>query len=199
MSIFRNHTPKRRNINGEVNSYGDHREDLKLDFQDRCGYCNDIDSWRFNWFEIDHFIPKTRNKKPFLTIKTETDYSNLVYACRSCNNAKRNKWPSNDENIPIINDEGFIDPCDDEYNSQFNRLHSGRIIPNTDLGEWMYEAMKLYKPQHEILWNIEQLHILIIEIRELVEKGPDDDIDLMKRLINLYNTYDDYIQKLFNH
>lgn len=199
MIIFRNHTPKRRNINGEVNTYGDHRENLKYDFKDRCGYCNDIDNWRFIWFEIDHFIPKTMNKKPFLTIKIETDYNNLVYSCRSCNNAKRNKWPSNDENVFSINNQGFIDPCDDEYNRQFKRLNSGRIKPNTDLGDYMYNAMKLYKPQHEILWNIEQLYVLIVEIRELVAKSPDADIDLMKRLIKLYNTYDDYIQKLFKH
>ena len=198
MSVFRDHTPKRRNITREVSSYGDHRDDLKKDFKDRCGYCNDIDNWRFIWFEIDHFIPKTRNKKPFLTIKTETDFSNLVYSCRSCNNAKRNKWPSNDENIPYINDEGFIDPCENEYNNQFNRDKSGRINPKTDLGNWMYKAMKLYKPQHEILWNIEQLHLLIKEIRVLVKENPND-LDLMNRLIDLYNTYDDYIQKLFQH
>ncbi len=198
MSNFREHTPKRRNIIKKVNSHGEHRKDLKTDYKDRCGYCNDLDNWRSIWFEIDHFIPQKRNKKQFLTIKTITDYTNLVYSCRSCNNAKRNKWPSNDEKVPNINNEGFIDPCEDEYKDQFNRLKNGRIKPNTDLGEWMYNAMKLYNPQHEILWNIEQVHILIIEIRDLVAKSPDD-IDLMKRLIILYNTYDDYIQKLFKH
>ena len=198
MSVFREHTPKRRNITTNVSSHREHRNDLKRDYQDRCGYCNDLDKWRIIWFEIDHFIPQKRNKKQFLTIKTSTDYSNLVYSCRSCNNAKRNKWPSNDETIPIVNNEGFIDPCNDDYNNQFDRLDSGRIMPRTDLGDWMYKALKLYNPQHEILWNIEQLYLVIVEIRRFVDENPDD-IDLMKRLITLYNAYDDYIQKLFTH
>jgi len=198
MSVFRKHTPKRRNITKSVSKHGAHRADLKLDFQNRCGYCDDIDIWRFIWFEIDHFIPQKRNKKQFLTIKSPTDYSNLVYACRSCNNAKSNKWPSNDQNIPNINNQGFIDPCDDDYNKQFDRLNNGRIIPIKPLGKWMYNALKLYKPQHEIIWNLEQLYILITELRELVKKMPDD-VHLKNRLIDLYNAYDDYIQDLFRH
>lgn len=174
MSVFREHTPKRRNIVRKVSKHGEHRKDLRLDFKNRCGYCNDIDNWRFNSFEIDHFIPKRRNKKQFLTIKESTDYSNLVYSCKSCNNAKSNKWPSNDQNVPNINDKGFIDPCDDEYGQHFDRQATGRIIAKTKLGIWMYNEIKLHKPQHEIIWNIEQLYILITELREVVEKLPDD-------------------------
>lgn len=198
MAVFRLQTPKRRNITIIVTTHGEHRNDLKKDFHNRCGYCNDIDNWRTIWFEIDHFIPQRRNKQQFLTRKSSTDYSNLVYACRSCNNAKSNQWPSNDENISNQNDEGFIDPCDDEYNNQFNRLISGRITPKTDLGEWMYKALKLYKPQHEIIWNIEQLHEVIKELRIEVKKYPDG-VELKDRLIDLYNAYDDYLQNLFKH
>lgn len=193
MSIFRAHTPKRRNITRIVHSHGEHRDDLKLDYIDRCGYCNDIDILRFIWFEIDHFVPRKH-----LNNISETDYSNLVYSCRSCNNAKRAKWPTRDENIHNHNNIGFIDPCEDDYKNQFERLNTGRIKPKTDLGEYMYNEMKLYKPQHEIIWNLEQLDALILEVRELVTQLPDD-FDLSKRLNNLYNTYYDYIQKLFKH
>ena len=193
MSNFRKQTPKRRNITKIVSKHGEHREDLREDFQHRCGYCNDIDNWRFIWFEIDHFAPQKH-----LNTISSTDYSNLVYSCRSCNNAKRAKWPSEDENIHNDGNVGFIDPCDDDYNKQFDRLDTGRIIYKTDLGEWMYNAMKLYKPQHEIIWNIEQLHNLITEIRVLVNDYPQEN-GLKDMLITLYNTYDDYIQKLFKH
>ena len=84
MSVLREHTPKRRNISSNVSAYGKHRDDLKLDYIDRCGYCNDVNTWRFIWFEIDHFVPKQH-----LETISEKDYSNLVYSCRSCNNAKR--------------------------------------------------------------------------------------------------------------
>ena len=193
MVKFREHTPKRRNNIKVVSNHRMYRTDLRKDFNNRCGYCNDIDTWRFNRFEIDHFVPQKHLK----TISS-TDYSNLVYSCRSCNNAKRAKWPSGDENIHNDGNIGFIDPCDDDYNKQFDRLDTGRIIYKTNLGEWMYNEMKLYKPQHEIIWNIEQLHNLITEIRVLVNDYSQES-GLKDMLITLYNAYDDYIQKLFKH
>lgn len=193
MSKFREHTPKRRNITKLVSRHGDHREDLRMDFQNRCGYCNDIDTWRFNWFEIDHFVPHKH-----LKMINDTDYSNLVYSCRSCNNAKRAKWPSKDETVHNDGKEGFVDPCNDDYDKQFDRLDSGRIVYKTDIGKWMYNEMKLYKPQHEIIWNIEQLHMLIKEIRVIVADFPNEN-KYRDLLLSLYNSYDDYIQKLFKN
>jgi len=104
MGIFRNYTPKRRSITVKVSSYREHNDNLKIDYHNRCGYCGSIDTWRIVWFEIDHFVPRK-----YLVKISDTDYSNLVYACRSCNNAKRAHWPTKDENIHNRNDEGFID------------------------------------------------------------------------------------------
>lgn len=196
MSIFREHTPKRRNITAAVNTYGDHRNDLRIDYKNRCGYCNDFDSFRFTYFELDHFIPQKKDKKPFLTIKSNTDYSNLVYSCKACNNAKSNKWPTNDENVPNRNNEGFIDPCDDDYNNHFGRTNSGRITHKTKLGEWKYNNLKFYKPQHEIIWNIEELEKLIIEIKALKVIAPDDN-RVKDLLISVYDEFYDYLNKLF--
>jgi hypothetical protein len=67
MSIFRAHTPKRRNIIRVVNSHGEHRVDLKLDYINRCGYCNDLDNLRFIWFEIDHFVPRKHKLRQIKT------------------------------------------------------------------------------------------------------------------------------------
>ena len=190
MSLFREHTPNRRNITAKVTRYGQHKDDLKIDYQGRCGYCNDIDTWRFIWFEIDHFVPKHHLK----TIQ-DTDYSNLVYSCRSCNNAKRAKWPTEDELVHNDGQVGFIDPCDAEYNNQFDRLENGRILPKTELGEWMYNAMKLYKPQHEIIWNIELVDNLIDEI----EAFPiDNNNDLKDKLLSVYREFKQYIKSLSN-
>ncbi|UTW67727.1 HNH endonuclease [bacterium SCSIO 12643] len=191
MSVFREHTPKRRNITTDVSAYGKHRDDLKLDYQNRCGYCNDIDTWRFVWFEIDHFVPKK-----YLKTISETDYSNLVYSCRSCNNAKRAKWPTGDENKHNESNKGFIDPCDDGYNNQFERLKTGSIRPKTELGEWMYNAMKLYKPQHEIIWNIDLLDQLIEEIETLLDASPNSDIE--NRLLEAYREFRKYVKNLSN-
>jgi len=191
MTVFRDHTPKRQAITKEVGSHTDHREDLMKDFQRRCGYCDDCDTWRFAWFEIDHFVPQKHLK----AIKT-TDYANLVYACRSCNNSKRAHWPTGSETIHNQNDEGFIDPCDNTYNDQFSRSTSGRIVLQTKIGEWIYNKLKLYKPQHEIIWNIEQLDILIAECKDLLNSLPDSAIK--DRLLLLYDQYHSYTKQLGN-
>jgi len=188
MYSFRDHTPVRRPITTAVASYRDHRADLKTDFVSRCGYCNSIDSWKVTYYEIDHFIPEK-----ILTIKTNTDYSNLVYSCRSCNNAKRKKWPTNDENVPNRNSEGFIDPCDPTYKDQFFRDSVGKIGHKTALGSWMYMELKLFKPQHQIIWNIEELEKLIDESEALVAKINNPALEA--RLLSLYRTYRNYVNQ----
>lgn len=195
---FRSHTPARRSNPKVVSDYKLHKDDLAFDFQNRCGYCNDLYLWRVATFEIDHFIPQNKDKKPFLTIKLPTDYSNLVYACRSCNNSKSNKWPTNDQNTPNLNDEGFIDPCSDQFNLQFSRMDDGKIKAETSLGGWIYRELKFYKPQHEVIYNIEQLDMLIAQSEELLETISD--IKLAERtknvLLNMYRNYQMYTKQL---
>ena len=195
MPPFRNHTPQRRNITRVVTKYSDHKSDLQLDFVQRCGYCNSLDTWKVAYYEIDHFIPYKRNKVVFLTTKAVTDYSNLVYSCRSCNNAKRNKWPTNDQAVPNRNNEGFLDPCDNTYLNQFNRNNVGEIVSTTPLGQWMYRALKLHKPQHQIIWQLEELEHIIRNI-----KAQSDLVNIPERIkdmiISVFLKYDDYRDEL---
>lgn len=192
MPSFRDHTPKRRNITRAVASHRDHKPDLKIDFISKCGYCNGSDTWKITYYEVDHFIPEA-----ILTIKTNTDYTNLVYSCRSCNNAKRKKWATGDENVPNRNDEGFIDPCDDDYLNHFIRKDTGEIQFSSKLGEWMYYALKLHKPQHQVIWNLEQLEPVIVEIKALAE---DEKVkpEVKEWIIQTYDKYTDYINQWRN-
>jgi uncharacterized protein (TIGR02646 family) len=189
MIPFRNETPKRRDVKTVVTRYSDHREELKRDYKCRCGYCNDVDTWRTVWFEIDHFVPQKYLKKI-----NETDYSNLVYACRSCNNSKRAHWPTGDELIHHLNDEGFIDPCLEDYDKQFARDKNGRIFYQTPLGKWMYFKLKLHKPQHEIIWHIEETFALINECKAVLSNI--DSPVIKERLLVLYDKYVEYTMKL---
>lgn len=190
----KNKIPSRRDITTSVTHYSAHRADLTLDFKKRCGYCNDVHFYRNTSFEIDHFIPRIRDKKQFLTIKLDTDYSNLVYACKSCNNAKRNKWPTNDENICHKHDKGFIDPCDTNYDNQFERLPNGQIRAITTLGKWMLKELKLDKPQHEIIYNLERLDITIDQLENALQNL--DDINIYKQITDLLLKYRRYIKQL---
>ena len=189
MSVFRDKTPKRRELTTPVSHYSKHKDNLKIDYLNRCGYCNSVDTWRFVWFEIDHFVPR----KYLKTIK-DTDYINLVYACRSCNNSKRAKWPTKDEKKHNVNNKGFIDPCDDEYANQFDRTAKGRILPITNIGQWMYIALKLYKPQHEIIWSLDELYKLIQEIENILKNKPNN--QLKDKLLDCYREFMVYSKKL---
>jgi uncharacterized protein (TIGR02646 family) len=186
---FRTKHPQRRNITKVVTAYNDHKADLRLDFNERCGYCDCWDKFKTTFYEIDHFIPQS-----ILTIKPKTDYSNLVYSCKSCNNAKSNQWPTNDENICNQNNQGFIDPCHNDYAIQFERSDGGEIKWITELGKWMFFALRLHKPQHAIIWNLEQLDIMIKDIRQILEGEPDNPIK--DELFRIYGLFYDYSEKL---
>lgn len=142
-----------------------YKEQLATDFNHRCGYCDDKDIPRAASFEIDHFVPqKIDNNRT-------TTYSNLVYSCKSCNNAKSCKWPTGDKDKPNDGKHGWIDPCSKKYDAQFERTDDGKIIPVTPLGCWMYENLKLWKKQHEILWNCDRLEENIKKLDDLFEQG----------------------------
>ncbi len=162
MHPFREKTPERRTEINNKSRYQDYKPELREDFNIRCGYCNDHEGWRNSFYEIDHFIPK------FLLDESEyADYKNLVFSCRYCNNSKRKKWPTNDRDRRNDGKVGFIDPCNEDYDSQFIRNSTGEIIPQTELGKWIYQELKLYLKRHSILWQIEKIENSIKEFRIL--------------------------------
>lgn len=155
---FRDKTPERRKDPKTVQRHQQHKPDLKVDFRSYCGYCHSHDRYRDTFYEVDHFIPQD-----FFKINgtiSPTDYFNLVYSCRPCNNSKRKKWPSQSETVFHVNNEGFIDPCDDDFAKQFYRCSRGRIHARTKLGAWMHNAFKFHirERELELIWQLERFH-----------------------------------------
>src|SRR3989344_7641205 len=139
-----------------VKTYTDHKRYkpyLRKDFNKKCGYCDDYDAFVGgpDSYHVDHFVPA--GDFPHLS----TTYSNLVYSCQYCNRAKWNKWPSNSEHINIVNNEGFVDPCDVNYNTHFERDSNGDIIALTELGNYMHKNLHLHLERHAILWNLNRI------------------------------------------
>ncbi len=153
MDDFRKIRPGRRDDVPDVTSYHEFKPFLREDFHERCGYCGDHDFFRDTFYEIDHFVPRT------LAPEREKDYSNLVYSCRTCNNSKRKKWPTKMVDKPNNGTEGWIDPCDNEYFKQFERLSDGSIKSRSILGQWMWTELSLGNPIHRLKWSLEQLRI----------------------------------------
>jgi len=181
MILFRSKTPNRRpnpTKKPAGDKWSEHKPDLKEDFNNCCGYCNSYDEYRHTYFEVDHFIPKDFFKK--LGNIGLTQYDNLVYSCKFCNNAKRAKWPSQSEKYFNDGNEGFVDPCDVVYDKHFYRTTDGGIMWNTILGKWMFsEAFKFDERAQgiKLLWNLSSLeniiHALTLVLNSYVETSED--------------------------
>lgn len=189
---FREKLPIRTPDPEQKSKYGDYFEQLRTDFNGRCGYCDSFDLRRNNDFEIDHFVPK----KVFKKLKAN-DYKNLVYSCKSCNRSKSGKWPSKDEDIKIIGNMGFVDPCEEEYDKHFSRYSNGEIDWETELGKWKYRELSLYNPKHSIFWKLERIMKAIEEARKLSEMKPNN-LKISQGLNALFLIQEVYFDKIFD-
>lgn len=168
----------------EVYKYADfhkYKPFLRVDFNKKCGYCDDTDirNGGHRFYQIDHFVPQNVFKK-----LKDNDYHNLVYSCPFCNRAKWHKWPSNDEEISIIENTGFIDPCSEDFDIHLERNLYGEINAQTEIGQYMFKELNLGLKRHAIIWNIEKLITQINEIKVLIEKEIDE--NLKETLFSLY-------------
>ena len=158
-------------------NWSEHKPDLQEDFNNCCGYCGSFDGFRHTYYEVDHFIPKSLFEKNGKIGYCQ--YDNLTYSCKYCNNNKSSLWPSNDETIPHINNEGFIDACSSEYDLHLYRTSTGSIMWHTPLGKWMAtKAFKFDERERSIivLWNLNELRKTINAlISELDQYQVDDD------------------------
>jgi hypothetical protein len=181
MKPFRLSIPN-RTCTSTYSNYSSYKPYLRSDFRKRCGYCDDIDSLcgGARGFHIDHFRPQV----PFSHLKNE--YRNLVYACPYCNGAKSNDWPSGIEDVAVLDDgSGYLDPCDVDFDSHFERNDYGRIHPKTAVGKYMYKKLKLGLRRHQLAWAYEQLGNSLKELNSEIE--------------NLQPEGDDYIEALKHH
>jgi hypothetical protein len=185
--------------------WSEHKPDLREDFYSHCGYCGSYDGYRHTWFEVDHFIPKSLFKP--LKIISTVAYTNLVYSCKFCNNNKLSKWPSQNVNVPNINNEGFVDPCDKKYDNHLFRTNDGGIMWMTDLGKWMWKyAFKFDERDYSIklLWELNQRRKLIdsfiIELnkRDVKSKEYKKIKSEAEKLSFEYYRYDKELMKHYN-
>jgi len=60
----------------------------------------------------------------------------------------------------------------------------------------MYENLKLWKKQHEVLWNYEQLEIITEEIKPKIQDC--DDIEISRKLNALLIEQQEWLKKLYD-
>ena len=122
---------KRKSI--KIDNYKKAKPFLIQDFHNICGYCGKRFDITLSDSQIEHFKPKSKYPE------FKHDYQNLILSCSTCNNKKRDDWPSNDVNNPITLDGlmGYVDPATPEYDKHLVRNNDGEIIGKTDVGNYM--------------------------------------------------------------
>jgi hypothetical protein len=170
MHPFREKTPKRRENAKEREKYSSHRNDLREDFNKRCGYCDDTDYFKVRLFTIDHFVPQ--NPKDFKHEIESNFYYNLVWACNFCNSAKSNKWFTKTHAAHNDGKSGFIEPTNEEYTILFRRDKDGSIESNginNDLAEHIKTELNLIHGVHRITWKLEKLYFQKLRLENELE------------------------------
>lgn len=206
MKDFRRQHPTRRTNPTTRTRYKDYRDELKEDFNGRCGYTDCNDKWWGVKFQVDHFAPQNPKDITDVDIKRKFEdlncsYSNLVYACPQVNNAKRNLWVSDDPQIPIIGDEGLLDPCETDYNQHFGRTDEGGIVAKdgSTVAAYMIDKLKLYLFRYELYWRIDELHERKKKLHELrgdqtiMSKHSAEIYELIAELDGEFQQYFEYI------
>ncbi len=177
------------------------KERLIIDFEHKCAYCDDDDKYTggSKAYHVEHFAPK--EKFP----KLEFTYDNLLYACPYCNISKSDKWPSDDSNISVVENEGFINPCTEEYNEHLKREEDGSISYISPVGEYMYYNLKLYLQRHQLIYNISRVHKKLKEVRKEKERRknlhrPVEDLERMyKDLCEVFFEYYDIFTEVMDN
>jgi len=152
------HKKPKRTCTKSYSQYTSFKPFIREDFNQRCGYCDDLDIYNggSRGYQIDHFKPHSIAKFNHL----KTTYSNLVYSCPYCNRAKSNKWQDS---------EGFIDPCDNAYDIHLQRCDRGKIHFKSSQGKYIHRNLSLHLKRHELLWMIEKLQRQSNKLDELIE------------------------------
>ena len=153
--------------------YRDYKKYLRIDFQYRCAYCHipEARNGPPRNYAVEHFRPK--GKPEFAHLICE--YSNLYYACHSCNDAKGARWPTQEE---AASGRRFLDPCIDDYCAHFEITETGVAKPLTSEGRYTEahlllnrDSLKAWRARKPILTQeIDSIRDLLAEC----DQDPDD-------------------------
>jgi len=105
--------------------YNSYRDWLRDEFTFRCVYCLHREQWdRGATFHIDHFVPLASDPSG------KCEYSNLLYACARCNEAKRD----------IL---GLPDPCLIAFHDCLRILDDGHVEALNNEGKKLNLVLRL--------------------------------------------------------
>jgi hypothetical protein len=120
----------RRHGPGGYSAYESYRAWLRDEFLFRCVYCLHREQWNGRaTFHIDHFIPVTTDSDGIC------EYTNLLYACGTCNESKK----------AIL---GLPDPCRVAFNDCLQIALDGHVRALNKDGEKLRQVLRLDSPHN---------------------------------------------------
>ncbi|MED1722055.1 HNH endonuclease [Brevibacillus parabrevis] len=183
MNPIKNKKPVRSFTGEKWRTNGTNKKYLAADFDNKCAYCDDWDKFSggYNSYHVEHFAPKEKFKH------LEFVYDNLLYSCPYCNISKSNKWIGSSADECVVGNQGFVDPCTDEYYKHLERDNDGNIIYLSPIGEYMYYELKLYLRRHFILYNLERIRLRRIALKEKIEEKTikGEDVSTLNEVYNV--------------
>jgi HNH endonuclease len=165
-------------------SYASYRDWLRDEFLFRCVYCLHREKWEkvASSFHVEHCVPiaEARGRR--------CDYSNLLYACQTCNYAKKDVL-------------GIPDPCEVSFRDCLQILPDGRFKALNANGEKLVQCLQLNSEANaeyrfrwmNILRHLETTNPVLY--RELMS-FPCDLPDLRKKQVPI-NTKSESVENCF--
>lgn len=149
--------------------YNSYRDWLRDEFMFRCVYCLHREQWygRGATFHIDHSVPVTEDSD------RECDYSNLLYACGTCNEAKK----------AVL---GLPDPCRVAFHNCLRIMSDGHVEALNNDGERLRQVLRLDSPKNvsyrwQLMRTLEALRMEKPDLYREWMRFPDDLPDLRKK------------------
>lgn len=121
-----------------------YHHEIAEDCAERCVYCDahECEVGGREAMQIDHFRPHSRPE--FEHLKDVP--TNFHHSCARCNNWKRAKWPSTDQNNCHDGIAGFIDPFADDRRLYFEILPDGEVRGLNSVANYLIRLFALNRP-----------------------------------------------------
>lgn len=152
-------------------NYNSYREWLRDEFTFRCVYCLHREQWYDcgATFHVDHFFPVTADPNG------KCEYSNLLYSCATCNEAKKDML-------------GIPDPCKVAFHQCLRIRADGRVEALNHDGEKLEKALRLNSEKNvgfRSRWmrNLETLRVANPDLYREYMGFPADLPDLRKKRV----------------
>lgn len=127
----------RRERPGRFSTHSEYKPFLQREFSRKCVYCRVPDSMKgYDAFGVDHYRPKS----VFGSLVKE--YSNLFYACNTCNRLKGDYWPPRGKGATHF----IPNPCDHEMFKHL-RFRGAAVESRTTAGRVTEELLDLNDPE----------------------------------------------------